>query len=111
MSSSSAREASAASRITSSAVTPSTAKGSPRVSLFWVSVPVLSEHSTSTPASSSMATSRLTIAFFVASSRAPTAIVTDSTVGIATGIAATVSTSANCSVVKHRVAADDRARR
>ena len=41
---------------------------------------------------------RLTIASFVASSRAPTAIVTDSTVGIATGIAATVSTSANCSV-------------
>ena len=61
-------------------------------------MPVLSEHSTSTPASSSIATSRLTIAFFLASSRAPTAIVTDSTVGIATGIAATVSTRANCSV-------------
>ena len=75
-----------------------TVNGSPRVSLFWVSVPVLSEHKTSTPASSSIATSRLTIAFFFASSRAPAAIVTDSTVGIATGIAATVSTSANCSV-------------
>ena len=32
--------------------------------------------------------------------RAPTAIVTDSTVGIATGIAATVSTNANCNVVR-----------
>ena len=108
VSSSSARDASAASRITCSAVTSSTAKGSPRVSLFWVRVPVLSVHSTSTPASSSMATSRLTIAFFLASRRAPTAIVTDSTVGIATGIAATVSTRANCSVVEDRVAAEDR---
>ncbi len=77
-----------------------TLNGSPSVSLFWVRVPVLSEHSTSTPASSSIATSRLTIAFFFASRRAPTAIVTESTVGIATGIAATVSTSANWSVVK-----------
>ncbi len=47
-----------------------------------------------------MATNRLTMAFFVASRRAPTAMVTDSTVGIATGIAATVKTKANCSVVK-----------
>ena len=100
MSSLSAREASAPCRITSSARTPSTQKGSPRVSLFWVNVPVLSVHSTSTPASSSIATSRLTIALFLASRRAPTAIVTDNTVGIATGIAATVSTSANCSVVR-----------
>ena len=98
VSSSSAREASAAARITCAAVAVPAAKGSPRVSLFWVRVPVLSEHSTSTPASSSIATSRLTIACFFASSRAPAAIVTDSTVGIATGIAATVSTSANCSV-------------
>jgi len=45
-----------------------------------------------------MATSRLTMALFLARSRAPTAIVTDSTVGIATGIAATVRTRANCSV-------------
>ena len=74
--------------------------GSPRVSEFWVRVPVLSAHRTSTPASSSIATSLLTMACFLASSRAPTAIVTDSTVGIATGIAATVSTSANCSVVR-----------
>ncbi len=70
-------------------------KGSPRVSLFWVRVPVLSAQSTSTPANSSMATSLLTIAFFLASRRAPTAIVTDNTVGIATGMAATVRTSAN----------------
>ena len=77
-----------------------TLNGSPSVSLFWVRVPVLSAHSTSTPANSSMATNRVTIAFFLASRRAPTAIVTDSTVGIATGIAATVSTKANCNVVR-----------
>ena len=47
-----------------------------------------------------MATNRLTIACFPASRRAPTAMVTDNTVGIATGIAATVSTRANCNVVK-----------
>ena len=98
---SSARDAKAALRITWSAELPSTAKGSPRVSLFWVRVPVLSVHSTSTPASSSMATSRLTMAFFLASRRAPTAMVTDSTVGMATGMAATVRTRANCSVVKN----------
>ena len=74
---SSARDASAAQRITCSAGTSFTLNGSPRVSLFWVRVPVLSAHSTSTPASSSMATSRLTIACFLASRRAPTAIVTD----------------------------------
>ena len=45
-----------------------------------------------------MATNRLTIAFFLASERAPTAIVTDNTVGMATGIAATVNTRANCNV-------------
>ena len=86
---------------TCSAVMSFTLNGSPRVSVFSVRVPVLSEHSTSTPANSSIATSRVTIAFLVASSRAPTAIVTDSTVGIATGIAATVSTNANCNVVKN----------
>jgi len=47
-----------------------------------------------------MATNRLTIACFLASRRAPTAIVTDNTVGIATGIAATVSTKANCNVLR-----------
>ena len=52
---SSARDASAASRMTSAAETSSTLNGSPSVSLFCVSVPVLSEHSTSTPANSSIA--------------------------------------------------------
>ena len=94
--------------MTWSAGTSFTLNGSPSVSLFWVRVPVLSEHSTSTPANSSMATNRVTIASFLASRRAPTAIVTDSTVGIATGIAATVSTKANCNVVEDRVAAEDR---
>jgi len=46
-----------------------------------------------------MAARRVTIASRLARVRAPTAMVTDRTVGIATGIAATVSTSANCSVV------------
>ncbi len=96
----SAREANAPFRITVAGVTFSMLNGVPNVSEFWVRVPVLSAHSTSTPASSSMATRRLTMACFLASSRAPTAIVTDSTVGIATGIAATVSTRANCSVVR-----------
>ena len=57
----------------------------PSVSLFCVSVPVLSAHKISTPASSSIATNRLTTACFLARRRAPTAIVTDRTVGIATG--------------------------
>ena len=60
------------------------------------------------PAISSMATSRLTIACFVARSSAPTAIVTDGPVGIATGIAATVSTNANCKSGRHLVAAEKR---
>ena len=46
-----------------------------------------------------MATSRLTTACFRARMRAPTAIVTDNTVGMATGMAATVKTNANCKVV------------
>ena len=96
----SARDASAAQRMTCSAGTLLTLNGSPSVSLFWVRVPVLSAHSTSTPANSSMAANRVTIASFLASRRAPTAMVTDNTVGIATGIAATVSTKANCSVVR-----------
>ena len=100
MSLSSAREASAAQRMTWSAGIPFKLNGSPSVNLFWVRVPVLSEHSTSTPASSSIAGNRVTIASFFASRRAPTAMVTDSTVGIATGIAATRSTRANCNVVR-----------
>ncbi len=66
--------------------------------MFWVSVPVLSEQRTSIPAISSIAASLLTIAFLFASAAAPTAIVTDSTAGRATGMAATVKTNANCSV-------------
>ena len=95
VSSSSARDASAPLRITSAGETSARVNGSPMVSVFWVRVPVLSEHRTSTPASSSMATSRVTIACLSASSQAPTAIVTDRTVGMATGMAATVRTSAN----------------
>jgi hypothetical protein len=64
-----------------------------------VSVPVLSEHRTSIPASSSIAESRVTTAWACAIFRAPTAIVTESTVGRATGIAAMVRTSTNCTLV------------
>jgi hypothetical protein len=78
---SSARDASAALRITSSADMSSRQNGSPSVSLFWVKVPVLSEHRMSTPASSSIADRRVTIASFLARRRAPTAMVTESTVG------------------------------
>ena len=62
----------------------------------------MSEQSTSTPASSSIAARRLTIAPLVESNRAPTAMVTESTVGMATGIAATVSTRQNSRVVSSR---------
>ena len=54
------------------------------------------------PASSSIAASRLTIASRCASMRAPTAMVIERTVGIATGIAATVRIRVNCSVVISR---------
>lgn len=81
-------------------VTSFSQKGSPRVSLFCVSVPVLSEQRMSTPASSSIEGSRVTIACFLASSLAPTAMVTDRTVGMATGIAATSRMSANWRVVR-----------
>ena len=47
------------------------------------------------------------MACFAASVRAPTAIVTESTAGIATGTAATVRTSANCSGRQQIVAAHD----
>ncbi len=83
----------------SSALTPGIVNGVFSVRRFWVSVPVLSEHSTSTPAISSMAANRLTTACLAARMRAPTAMVTDKTVGMATGMAATVSTSTNCSTV------------
>ncbi len=92
-------EARQAYRITSSGLTPDTVKGSPRDSLFWVKVPVLSEQSMSMPAISSILASLVTIAFLRAKSLAPTAIVTESTVGMATGTAATVNTRANSRVL------------
>ena len=97
-SSSSAREASAAARIASPGLVPSTRNGSPRVSLFCVNVPVLSEQSTSMPANSSIEAKGRHDGLVSERFRAPTAIVTDRTVGNATGTAATVNTKANCSV-------------
>jgi hypothetical protein len=58
-------------------------------------VPVLSEHSTSMLAISSIATNLLTIASFLASAIAPIAIVTERTAGSAAGIEATVKINAN----------------
>src|SRR5207253_6627776 len=68
---------------------PAQGCGSPRVSLVRVNVPVLPEQRTSTPANSSIASSRETIALLLASLRAPRAIVTERTAGIATGTDAT----------------------
>ena len=65
--------------------------------MFCVSVPVLSEQRMSTPASSSTVDSLVTIACFAARARAPRAMVTDSTAGMATGTAAMVRTRANWS--------------
>ena len=56
------------------------------VNLLVVSVPVLSEHRMVTPANSSMAVIRVTIALYLASCWAPTARVTERTVGMAIGI-------------------------
>ena len=67
-----------------------------------VSVPVLSLHSTSTPASSSIADSRETIAFCRDRARAPSAMVTDITAGIATGTEAISSTSTNWAMPPER---------
>src|SRR5207302_591423 len=69
-SSSAAREASDAIKISVSGSVPGRGCAWPRVSLFSVNVPVLSEQSTSTPASSSIASNRDTIALRFASSRA-----------------------------------------
>ena len=81
---------------------------SPSVSSFLVSVPVLSLHSMSMPAISSIATRRETIALKRASRSAPTAMVTESTAGSATGIDATVRMSANCNGFEQRVVAEQR---
>jgi archaellin len=56
------------------------------VNSFFVIVPVLSEHRMSIPAISSIETSLLTMASFLANARAPTAMVTVRTAGMATGI-------------------------
>ena len=53
----------------------------------------MSEHRISTPASSSIASSRETMAFFFASAWAPREFVIVMTVGIATGMEAISSTS------------------
>ena len=61
--------------------------------MFLVRVPVLSEQRTSTPASSSIASRRETMAFFFASAWAPKELVTVITVGMATGMEAISNTS------------------
>jgi hypothetical protein len=63
-------------------------------------VDFLSEQRISTPATSSMAASLLTMASFLASSIAPTAMVTERTAGRAAGMAATTSTRANYKVCR-----------
>ena len=93
-------EASAAARMQSCGSFPSNRIGSARVSWFLVSVPVLSEHRISTPAISSIADSRETIAFSFESSRAPRAIVIENTAGIATGIEAISRIKTNCRMLR-----------
>ena len=61
-------------------------------------MPVLSEHSTSTAASSSIAASRVTSTSFAASCRDPAASTAVDTTSIATGIDATISTRHSSSV-------------
>ena len=91
--------ANAAPRITSSGVV----LGSKGIALstvrwFCVSVPVLSEHNTSTPANSSMADNRETMAFCLDNANAPSAMVTDMTAGMATGTEAISNTNTNCAI-------------
>ena len=62
-----------------------------------VSVPVLSEQSMSMPATSSIDERRVTIAWRSASLREPSAMVETETTGIAMGMDATSSTTANVS--------------
>src|SRR6516162_1129937 len=72
-------EAKAAARMQSCALLAENRMGSPSVSWFLVSVPVLSEHRISTPAISSMADSLETIAFCFDSASAPKAMVMENT--------------------------------
>ena len=85
-------------RSASSLVKSAKVSSSETFNSFFVIVPVLSAQRTSIPAISSIETSLLTMASFLANARAPTAMVTVRTAGIATGMAATSSTSANCPV-------------
>ncbi len=87
--------ASAAPKMISSGFVLSNGIGVVSVSLFWVSVPVLSLQRMSTPASSSIADRRETIAFCFDSASAPSASVTDITAGSATGTDATSRTRMN----------------
>ena len=96
---SSRREASAPARTTSSGSVAASRIGSPSLSWFLVSVPVLSVQRMSTPAISSMAARRETMAFCFDRSRAPRAMVIEKTAGMATGIEATSSTRTNCRMV------------
>jgi hypothetical protein len=98
---SSALHASAPASTTSSGVAAPIGTASPSVSLFCVSVPVLSEQSTETPAISSIDSSRDTIAFMRDSASAPSAMVTESTAGNATGMDATTTISTNESSLSH----------
>mmetsp|Transcript_7778 Transcript_7778/g.12076 ORF Transcript_7778/g.12076 Transcript_7778/m.12076 type:complete len:423 (-) Transcript_7778:282-1550(-) len=68
--------------------------GSSSFSLFSVNVPVLSEQRVCIPANSSMADKRATIAFFLASIPAPTAMVTVATTCMAMGMEAMRITTA-----------------
>ena len=95
---SSMREASAAARMQSCGSVAASITGSPSLSWFLVSVPVLSEQRMSTPAISSIAESFETIAFSLERASAPSAMVIENTVGIATGMEATSNTSTNCSM-------------
>ncbi|BBN01707.1 hypothetical protein MPTK1_2g09660 [Marchantia polymorpha subsp. ruderalis] len=92
----SVRDARAACRITSPASIPG-AKTSTNfrsmMSLFSVSVPASSLQRMSIPASSSMVVMRLVMASCAARRRAPMAIVTKSTVGMAIGMPPMSSTS------------------
>ena len=89
------RFAASAPRKTSSlaSTSGSMSTGSKSWSLFWVSVPVLSLHKMSMPASSSMAESRAKIAFFSARDRPPTAMTVVDTICMAMGMQATKITT------------------
>ena len=96
---SSALDARAPASTTSSTEALSIPTGSPRRSLFCVSVPVLSEQRISIPAISSIDSRRETMAFILERATAPIAMVIESTAGMATGIDATARISANWTIL------------